>query len=133
MQFNAMQMREDALPKKGRHRFRVLRGNEKRSTNGNDMLNLKLMVNINNRDVLMFDTLMLMPSMFWKVEHFCKAVGMPEKIDQGMLMAQDCDGREGWLDIDHRTNKQTGEIEAYVKDYVKPEDINSFDDPLPVL
>lgn len=141
MDFNANQMREDALVRKGRYRFRVLRGQEKVSTNGNDMMNLKMMLSVNGRDVQFFDTLMLMPSMFWKVEHFCKATGMPQKIDEGRLMAQDCDGKDGFLDIDHRVNKQTGEIEAYVKDYVTPDKLETdgavaplepaFDDDIP--
>lgn len=63
----------------------------------------------------------MIPSMFWQLEHFGLATGLSEKIDAGNLMAQDCDGREGYLELNHRANKETGEIEAYVKDYLKPE------------
>jgi hypothetical protein len=139
MDFNAKQMREDALIREGRYHFRVLRGQEKTSSNGNDMMNLKLMINVHGRDVQFFDTLLFMPTMFWKVEHFCKATGMEQKIDDGRLMAQDCDGRDGVLDISHRVNKQTGEVEAFVKDYISPEKLEAqaqeeapaFDDDVP--
>lgn len=136
MDFNAQQMREEALIKPGQYKFRVLQGREKTSTNGNDMLILKLMIQVNGRDQQFWSTLMLMPKMFWQIEHFCKAAGMPEKIEEGRLMAQDCDGKEGYLEIAHRVNKQTGEIEDYVKDFVKPEDLKTeshdiFNDEIP--
>lgn len=123
MEFNAAQMREDALVKKGRYPFRVIRGTEKRSSTGNDMMKLQLIIFYNQREIKFFDNLMLMPSMFWKFEHFCKATGLAHKLEEGRLMAQDCDYKEGYLDIDHRVNKETGEVEAYVKDYVKPEEL----------
>lgn len=139
MDFNAKQMREDALIKKGRYKFHVIQGREKRSTNGNDMINLKLKLDINGREIVFWTTLLFMPKMFWQVEHFCQATKMPDKIEEGRLMAQDCDNREGYLDIDHRTNTQTGEVEAYVKDFVKPENlseaetdaVHGFDDDIP--
>ena len=123
MDFNAKQMREDALSKKGQYKFRVLQGREKRSGKGTDMMILKMALDVNGRDYQFWCTLLFMPKMFWLVEHFCQATGMPEKIEEGRLMAQDCDGREGYLIIDHRVNKETGEVEDYVKDFVKPEDL----------
>src|ERR1700723_654556 len=138
MDFNAKQMREDALVAKGRYRYRVLIGREKRTSSGNDMMSLKLHVYVNERPNLMWANLLFIPKMFWFVEHFCKSCGMPEKIEEGRLMAQDCDNREGYLDVDHRVNKDTGEVEAFVKDFVKPEDLdngqnvdNLFDDQVP--
>ncbi len=141
MDFNANQMRQDALIQEGRYAFSVLDAREKRSTGGNDMLKLKLALNINGRRVIFWDNLMLMPKMFWKIEHFCDTTGMLEKIEQGRLMAQDCMGKEGVLDIVQRANSETGEIENAVKDYVKREaqqqapvdDIPpSFDDDIPL-
>ena len=140
MDFNAKQMKEDALIKEGRYQFRVKDAREKRSSSGNDMLNLQLWLNVNGRRVLYFDSLILTPKMFWKVEHFCQATGMPEKIDQGRLMAQDCFEREGWIDIIQKIDKESGELVNQTKDYVKPEssdavpvndESGSFDDELP--
>lgn len=123
MDFNANQMRAEALIKEGRYKFRVKDAREKRSMSGNDMLNLKLYLKINGKDVLYWDSLILIPKMFWKVEHFCLATGMPEKIDQGRLMAQDCLDREGYIDIMQKQDSQTGELINQTKDYVKPEDL----------
>lgn len=123
MDFNANQMRADALIKDGRYKFTVLDAREKRSSTGNDMLNLKLSLEVDGRRVIQFDSLILLPKMFWKIEHFCKATGIFEKIDGGRLMAQECLNLEGWVDITSRANKETGELENVVKDYVKPEDL----------
>jgi|SRR5882672_4308513 len=123
MDFNARQMKEDALIKEGRYKFRVLDAREKRASSGTDMLNLKLELSINGRQVIYWTTLFLMPKMFWQIEHFCKATGMPEKIEEGRLMAQDCFDREGYIEIIQKANKETGEIENQTKDFVKPEDL----------
>ena len=123
MQYNAKQMREEALPKKGRYHFTVLHTREKTSAGGNDMFIFKLRVQKvgEPKQFNFFSTIVLIPKMFWMFEHFCIATGMPEKIDEGDLMAQECDGKEGYLEMDHRVNSETGEIEAFVKDYLKPE------------
>ena len=128
MQYNAKQMREEALPAKGQYHFTVLHTREKTSSSGNEMLILKLRLERNHKSFNFFSTIVLTPKMFWLFEHFCKATGMPEKIDDGNLMAQECDGKEGYLEMDHRVNQQTGEIEAYVKDFVKPEDLPEFEE-----
>ena len=121
MEFNAQQMREEALIKKGRYQFEVLDAREKRSAKGTDMINLKLRLQAQGRDILYWTSLFLLPKMFWQIEHFCKSTGMPEKIDEGRLMAQDCLGKQGEIEIDHKVNKDTGEIEVYAKDFVKQE------------
>ena len=46
MDFNAQQMRADALIQEGRYKFVVKDAREKRSAAGNDMLNLKLGIKI---------------------------------------------------------------------------------------
>lgn len=135
MDFNAQQMREDALLKDGRYKFTVLDSREKRSVAGNNMMNLKLSLEVNSRRVVFFDSLIFTPKMFWKVEHFCKATGMPEKIDQGKLTDQDCFGKEGYLDIIQKADNQTGELINQVKDYVKPEEAEAaemFDDDIKI-
>lgn len=121
--FNAKQMREEALPAKGRYHFTVLHTREKTSGSGNDMFILKMRLDGQGKTFNFFSTIVLTPKMFWYFEHFCLATGMPDKIDSGNLMAQECDGKEGYLEMDHRVNKETGEIEAYVKDFVKPENL----------
>ena len=122
MQFNAKQMKEEALPQKGVYHFTVLHTKEKRSAAGNDMFIFKFRLEGHGKPFNFFQTLTLTPKMFWQFEHFCKATGMPQKIDEGDLMAQECDGKEGQLVLDHRANSETGEIEPYVKDYIVNEE-----------
>lgn len=129
MQYNAKQMREEALPAKGRYHFTVLQTREKRSASGNDMFMFKFRLQNDHKIFNFYQNLVLVPKMFWQFEHFCKATGMPHKIEEGNLMAQECDGKEGYLEMDHRENKETGEIEAYVKDYIFEEVIQQ--EPLP--
>jgi hypothetical protein len=127
MDFNAAQMREDALIPEGKYKFRVKDAREKRSTTGNDMLSLRLALQVNNREVLEWDNLMLMPKMFWKIEHFCEATGLQAKLEEGRLMAQDCIGKEGYLYMVRKADAKTGEITNQVRDYCEPEPtINEF-------
>lgn len=127
MDFNAKQMREDALLKKGQYKFTVLHTKEKTSAKGTDMFILKMRLDVDGRPVQFWATLLMLPSMFWLFEHFCKATGLEAALDAGTLMAQDCDGKEGTLEINHRVNKETGEVEAYVKDFIAPEVIAEND------
>lgn len=137
MDFNAAQMRADALIPEGIYDFEVLDAREKRSGSGNDMLNLKLRVIVNNRAVTYWDCIVLMPKMFYKVEHFCKTTGQPEKIEQGRLMAQDCLGKQGQIHIVQKVDNQTGELGNQTKDYVVPEEAEQaapaeeFNDDIP--
>ena len=101
MRFDPKQMREDALPKKGQYHFTVLHTREKTSSSGNDMFIFKLRLERDGiRSFQFTTTIVVMPSMFWRLEHFGKATGLAEKVESGDLMAQDCDGREGYLELD---------------------------------
>ena len=131
MDFNAQQMREDALLKDGRYKYVVLDAREKVASSNNEMINLKLSLEVNGRRVVQWDSLILTPKMFWKVEHFCKSAGIPEKIEEGRLTGSDCYAKEGWVDITSKPNKDTGELENVVKDYVKPDNV-TLDDDIPM-
>ncbi len=139
MDFNANQMRADALIPEGKYKFRVKDAREKRSSAGNDMLNLKLIIFINNREVPLWDSLILIPSMFWKIEHFCEATGLEENLANGRLMAQDCQDQEGYVDIIQKIDAQTGELANKVRDYIqapvetdaKNDDFIPFDEDVP--
>ncbi len=132
MDFNAKQMREDSLIAEGEYQFEVLDAREKRSSSGNDMLNLKLRLFINNRHIVYWTTIVLTPKMFFMLEHFCKTTGMPEKIDEGRVMAQDCLGKQGKIYIVQRMDKDTGELTNQTKDFVKPEENNFVDNDIPL-
>lgn len=131
MEFNANQMRSDALLKEGRYKYTVLDASEKKTQAGDNMINLKLALEVEARRVIFFDRLVLMPQMFWKLEHFCKSAGLADKIEKGSLTPDDCAGKTGYIDIIQKANNKTGELENQVKDYVKPEDKEAqemFDD-----
>lgn len=128
MDFNAKQMREDALIREGIYNFEVLDAREKRSSTGNDMLNLKLRLDMGGRQLIYWDCIVLTPKMFYKIEHFCHTTGMPEKIDQGRVMAQDCLGRQGQIHIVQKIDKETGELTNQTKDYIKPEKVDAVND-----
>lgn len=123
MQFNADQMRKDALIPEGLYKFKVIHAQEKTSSTGNQMINLKLEIWIENRGIKLFDSLILIPKMFWKIDHFCEAVGLPPLVGDCVLWAGDFEGKEGNVIVGHFRNNQTGEIEAKVKDYVIPESV----------
>lgn len=134
MEFNANQLRADALLKEGRYKYTVVDASEKKTQAGDDMLNLKLALEVESRRVIFFDRLVLMPKMFWKLEHFCKSAGIYDKVEKGSLSAMDCAGKTGYVDIIQKANNQTGELENQVKDYVKPEDKEAqemFDGDIP--
>jgi hypothetical protein len=139
MDFNANQMRADALIPEGQYKFRVKDAREKRSSAGNDMLNLKLILNINGREVSYWDSLILLPKMFWKIEHFCETTGLQEALANGRLMAGDCIDKEGWIDIVQKVDGQTGVLDNQTRDYVmapveteaKNDDFIPFDEDVP--
>jgi hypothetical protein len=136
MDFNANQMRADALIPEGQYKFRVKDAREKRSTAGNDMLNLKLVLYVNGREVLYWDSLILLPKMFWKIEHFCETTGLTDALNAGRLMAQDCQDKEGWIDIVQKIDQSTGVLDNQTRDYVlapqaKNDDFIPFDEDVP--
>lgn len=134
MEFNADQMKKDALAPEGIHKFKVNDASEKTSQAGNDMINLRLELYIDDKKVNMTDRLILIPKMFWKIEHFCNATGKGDLIDKGRLTAGDCMFLEGYAVVAHKYNDISMQTEAIIKDYVIPENVptpqpnSTFDD-----
>lgn len=135
---NDQQLRELNLYPEGRYRFRVERTDQKTSKAGNEYFNLKMSINVNGKVCPLFDMLFFEGKMLYKTKHFCEAVGMPEKYESGKLMPIDCDLKEGWLDLVHRVNQQSGELQHTVKDYISEEetqdkqDAGFVDDDIPL-
>jgi len=134
MEFNANQMREDSLIPEGVYKFKVIDATEKTSQAGNPMISLKLELLVNNRKVNIWDRLILIPKMFWKIEHFCSSTGKDDLIEKGSIMAQDCLWAEGYAEVTHQQNGPKMTIDAQVNNYVIPVDLpknetkDSFDD-----
>ncbi len=117
------QLREMNLYPEGRYRFQVLRTNQKHSANsGNDYFNLKMRIWVEGKERILFDMLFFEGKMLYKTKHFCDATDMSDIYESGKINPVDCDGKEGYLDLVHRANNQTGELQNSVKDYIVPEE-----------
>ncbi len=141
IEFNPMSEQEcleaNMIPK-GIHRFKVQNTVEKRSQKVGDFLSLKHQITLSDgKQRTIFDALFFTEQMMWKTRHFYRAANRMDIYDSKKIMAQDCDNLEGFLEVDHRPRKDTGEIEAYVKDYITPEappaDEATFDDDIPPI
>lgn len=125
------------LPPVGVFKFVVVNTLEKDSPKVGKFLSLKIKLLLpNNRERTIYDNLFFFDEMFWKTRHFYNATGMMDKYMSETFLAQDCDLAEGYLEIAHKTNKKTGEIESYVKDYLLPENAaapaaDDFNDDIP--
>lgn len=122
------------LPPEGRYKFTVLRTTQKRSKNGQDYFNLKMRIKgENGKEYTVFDMLFFEGVMMFKTKHFCEGTGLEKQYLAGKLPVVDCDGREGFLDLAHRLDKNSGEMVSSVKDYVVPvrEETQEFNDELP--
>ena len=138
---NAMteeQCLEANLPPKGIFRFKVLHTREKHSEKVGGFFSLKIELQLrDDKKRVIFDSLFFRDDMLWKTRHFYRATNKMDIYESKKFQAQDCDFLEGFVEIDHRVKKDTGEIEGYVKDYITPEappaETESFDDDVPDL
>lgn len=133
---------EARLPPKGIFPFVIQETREKHSEKVGDFFSIRSIIQIGtNRSMTLFDNVFFEDSMKWKWRHLCKTCGELDYYEKGEYQAQDIDHWEGHAEIDHRVNKKTGEIEAYVKDYVsaesqeyslvEPQAALPFDDDIP--
>jgi hypothetical protein len=111
----------------GQYPFEVLAAHDKDekgqpliSKKGNSMIKLKLKVwDINGNERVIYDYLVAMDNMIYKIKHFCDSVGLTVQYEQGRFSAHDCLGKSGTLDIVIQKDK-TGQYadKNAVKDYV---------------
>lgn len=122
---NDQQLRELNLYPEGKYRFQVLKTTQKHSNNsGNDYFNLKMRIWVDGRERVLFDMLFFEGKMLYKTKHFCDATNMKSIYESGKIMPTDIDGKEGYLELVHRANNQTGEMQNSVKDYCVPDESN---------
>ena len=83
----------------GKYPFTVSGAIEKQSKNGNDMIELTLEVIAGERAVDVYEYLVSTPNAVFKIEQFCKAVGLPFEVKDGVvnseLTADDCMRKQG--------------------------------------
>lgn len=108
------QLQEERLFPKGNYPFEVTSAVEKKSKSGNDMIELNLLVYLpDGRQVKFYDW--LLPSMAFKLFHFCSYTGLAVKYDQGTLTGQDCVGRQGYCVLGISKDGEKNEIKDYAR------------------
>lgn len=135
--FNPMtedQIRSINLVEPGTYDFIVIRAIEKISKSGNQMIELQLKFwDKNGMTHLIFDYLVSLPSMMYKVKHFCDAVGLTKEYEEGKFEIHSCESRTGQLDLtiqEAKPNPKGGTFSPKnaVKDYIKSDIKNVPDD-----
>ncbi len=103
----------------GEYMFEVIEATEKTSKNGNDMIALKLSVHADDYARGVFDYLVDIESMAYKIRHFADATGLLPQYEAGQLSADDMIGVTGKCKIAQQPEKDGYPAKNVVKDYVK--------------
>ncbi len=110
------------LIEKGKYQFEVTNAEDTQSKSGNDMIKLTLTVWDNEgRQHTVFDY--LLEAFPKKLKHFAKHLGLITKYEAGELLADDCIGKCGTLDLTIQEDK----LRKYpprnsVADYIEKKD-----------
>lgn len=113
---------ESNLISPGDYPFEVTKATDKTSKNGNDMVELQINVTDNeDRTRGVFDYLVSIESMAYKIRHFAEAVGMLGNYEQGEMKADDMVGCAGKCRIAIQPAKDGYAAKNVVKDYLKRE------------
>lgn len=118
------EIQEMNLISPGIYDFEVISASDKMSKTGNEMIELKIKIwDINNQERIIFDY--LLEAMSFKLRHFAEATGLLQKYESGMLLAKDCLGKSGKVEIIIQKDKngQYGDKNA-VKDYISSNEIS---------
>jgi len=110
----------------GEYPFEVLEASERdkdggplKSKKGNDMLKVKL--NVFGRDSTQHVYDYLGEFMAFKLRHFCYSVGLGKAYDAGTITAQQCVGKQGYVEIEVEPKGDYGPKNK-VTDYVVKEE-----------
>jgi len=112
------ELQEMSLIEPGQYPFEVIEAEDRISKSGNEMIWLKLKIwDSLGRERFIFDY--LLDSMAHKVKHFCDITNMQDKYENENLLATDCLGKSGHLDLIIQKDK-TGQYadRNSVRDYV---------------
>jgi hypothetical protein len=108
----------------GNYGFEIAEAADKRSSGGNDMIEMKVLIYPNDADAAprtIFDYIVATERMAFKIRHFCQETGLIDTYEQGTLMARDCVGRQGFCSVQIQEDK-TGKYSPknVIRDYGKP-------------
>lgn len=113
----------------GDYDFTIKQAEDKRSSSGNDMIEMQLTVWDNDgRERTIFDYLVDSDASEWKVRSFADATGLREAYDTGNLQASDCVGASGRVTlriqaarvVNGKSYDARNTVKAYVAAKVKP-------------
>jgi len=128
----------------GVYNFQVIAAKDTVSKNGNEMIELQLNVwDMNGREHFIYDY--LLEAMSFKLRHFAESTGLLGRYEAGELVANDCIGKSGNVEISIQAGRPNPNGGTYpdknsVKDYIvksesdKPiciDDIPFNDDSIP--
>lgn len=109
MKFEPMseiQLKSLNLIPEGEYQFEVVDANDTISKSGNEQIKLVLKIWDNDGKVrVIYDYLVPLTKMLYKVKHFCDSSGMSEKYEDGTLTSDDCIGRSGRLRLGIQVDK----------------------------
>lgn len=101
---------------KDQYSFEVLSAEDKYSQAGNEMISLTIGIYYNGKlGPRIFD--FLMPSVAYKLRHFCDAVGLLAEYESGNLTADMCTDRSGKCVVDIKKDDTWGD-KNIIKDYI---------------
>ena len=101
----AMKAKEFPLLDDGVYRFRVIESKPRQSSSGNSMIALKICIEHEGQEYNVFDNLIGVKSMAWKVKHFAEATGLEREY---AIRAFNCESpmdREGYCLIGNEPAK----------------------------
>lgn len=104
----------------GEYDFEIVKATDKTSKSGNEMIETVLKVfNAEGEFILVFDYLMDLESMAFKIKHCCEAIGISQKYEAGEVVADDLVTGTGRLKlkIDKSKDEKYGDKNAVV-DYL---------------
>ena len=119
-------MRTSFIP--GKSLFIVKTATEKKSKTGNDMIELLLEVIDNgNHSVLIYDYLVSIDKMLWRIKDFCEAIGKIEKYENDTLLPEDCVNTSGECITKFRKGKDGFKDKFVIQEYC-PKGISTLND-----
>lgn len=111
----------------GQYEFLINQATEKKSSKGNDMIELELTIYKGQGTRKIRSWLVFMDSMQWSVRHFYESIGKIAEYDSGIIDAQKLIGSRGvcFLKIDEYEKDGEVKLTNKVDGWVKPENVIS--------
>lgn len=113
------QIDQEGLLPSGEYDFEVLLAADKKSGNGNDMIELQVSIFLPSGAQLKFRDYLL-EAMSHKLYNFCEVAGLTASYLAGSLQAVDCVGKTGKLEIGVEKAKGGFRAKNKIVDYVVP-------------